>query len=164
MKIRFFIVGLIMVLSFVYAQAQIKCPAVIVVRKTLYDSFQSARGSRESLQRDVERYRTVRDDLRQQYQDCEHQTDVAAFLLQADDAVKVAEASFKVATEGYEKLEYEVRKIIDDAHDIAVVYRYYDPGYGNFGRVWTMTFTSREGKIVIVPSYYQLPDNTVGKQ
>jgi len=140
-----------------------KCPTVVVIRKSLYDSFQNAKSNKEAWERNLAKYRQVRDDLRQKYRDCAHQGDVAAFLQKAEDDVVTAETNLKTATDTFEKIEQVVRQFYDGAHDLPVVHRFYDPGYGNLGRVWTMTFNkSREGKIEIVPTYYDLPDHAVG--
>jgi hypothetical protein len=161
MKLRAFITGFLLLSSFVSVRAQDKCPNVVVVRKTLYDSFQNVKGNVESLERNVIRGRQVRDDLRQKYRDCEHQADVAAMLRQADDDVKAVEANLTAATEVYRKVDQELRQILHDANGVPVVYRYYDSSYGDFGRVVTMTFSPQEGKVVTIMTYYQLPDHAV---
>jgi len=163
MKRRMFIIGVLILSSLVGARAQDKCPNVIVIRKTLYDSFQNTRGTKESLERQLIRNREILDDLRKKYEDCEHQADIGAMLKQAGDDVTSVEARLKEATEAYNKVAHMVQQIMDDAHDVAVVYRYYDSGYGSLGRVWTMTFSDQGDKIVIVPSYYDLPDHAVGR-
>ncbi len=161
MKRAMLVISLIVSSFIVNAQAlDDRCPTAVVIRKSLYDSFQTAKGSKESLERDLARFRQVRDDLRQKYRVCEHEADVAAFLQQADNDVKTAEANLKAATDVYDKVEKVVRQIYDGAHDIPVVFRFYDSGYGTFGRVWTMTFTKLEGKIVVISTYYQLPEQT----
>ncbi len=95
MKLRIIIIGLLILSSFIGVRAQDKCPNVVVVRKTLYDSFQRARGSVENLERELTRDRQVLDDLRLKYRDCEHQTDIGAMLTQQEDAVKNLEDQLK---------------------------------------------------------------------
>lgn len=158
MKHRALIATLLLLFSFVGIHAQDKCPNVVVVRKTLYDSFQNAKANVESLERALTKAKVVRDDLYRQFRNCEHQGDIGDMLKQKDDEVKNLEANLKTVTEGNKVVDQEIRRILHDANDVPVVYRYYDGGYGNFGRVWTMTFTAQNGKIVIVPTYYQLPD------
>jgi uncharacterized membrane protein len=109
MKLRTFIVGLLILSTFLSGRAQDKCPTVVVVRKSLYDSFQNARAGVESLERELIRDRQVLEDLRQKYRDCERQADIAAMLKQAEDAVQAVDAQLKTATEVYRKVELEVR-------------------------------------------------------
>jgi hypothetical protein len=161
MKLKVLIAGVFLFASFSGIYAQDKCPNVVIVPKTLYDSFQNAKGNAESLEREFTRVRQVRDDLSQKYRDCEYQADIAAILKKADDDVKNVEANLKTATEAYRLVDQELRRMLHDADGFPVVYRFYDSGYGNFGRVWTMTFSPQDGKIVIVPTYYQLPDHAV---
>ena len=162
MRLKSIAPTLLIIFSFLGARAQDKCPNVIVIRKTLYDSFQNVRGTKESLEGLLIRNRQVLDDLRKKYEDCEHQTDISTMLKQAEENVHAVETRLKEAIEAYNKVAVVVQKIMADAHDVAVVYRFYDGGYGPLGRVWTMTFSDQRDKIVIVPSYYDLPDHAVG--
>jgi hypothetical protein len=82
-------------------------------------------------------------------------------LEQREDAVHAAEAQLAPAKEAEKLVNQALWHIIQNANDVPVVYRFYDPGYGNFGRVWTMTFSPQGDKIVVVPTYYDLPDPAV---
>lgn len=158
MKLRALITGLLLLSTLIGLRAQDKCPNVIVVRKALYDSFQTANTNVQDLEQALIKARQVRDDLYRQYHECQYQSDIADMLKQKDVEVQNLEARLKPAKNAWEQIDQELRRIIHEANGVPVVYRFYDSGYGNFGRVWTMTFSPQDGKIVIIPSYYQLPD------
>ncbi|MHA4808398.1 hypothetical protein ACX0G9_09825 [Flavitalea flava] len=158
MKIKVLIAGLLLISSFTDIHAQDKCPNVVVVRKTLYDSFQRTKADVGNIERSLTKAKQVRDDLYRQYRQCEHQSDIADMLKQWDADVQNLEANLKPENEAYKLLEQELRLVIHNANGVPAVYRYYDAGYGNLGSVVTMTFLSQGERILVVPTYNQLPD------
>jgi hypothetical protein len=158
MKHRTLIGALLLFSSFAGILAQDKCPNVVVIRKSLYDSFQRVKADVGNLERSLTKAKQVRDNLYRQYRECEHQGDIEDMLKQRDADVHNLENSLNEVNETNKLVDQHVRRILHDANGIPVVYRFYDSGYGNLGRVWTMTFSSQDGKIVVVPTYYQLLD------
>jgi|SRR5579872_366651 len=156
-KARLAFLALLLLPVLVHAQSLDKCPDVVVIRQSLYDSFQNLKGNLNGAEQEILRQRAVLDDLRKRYFGCEQQSDIAAMLGQAEAALKQAENNRKTLDTTFQKVDAEVREIIRAAHGTTVAYRYYDRGYGDLGAVVTMTFSLVDGKVTIIPSYYQLP-------
>jgi hypothetical protein len=157
-KTKSIILGLMFLPAFIHAQNLEKCPDVVVLPKVLYDSFQNMKANLDEAEREMTIYRGAKDDIQKKFLGCEKQADVAAMLRQAEQSLETAETNRKKWFEAFTKVDGEVRDFILAAGRRPVAYRFYESGYGQFGRVATMTFSIPKDKVVIIPSYYELPD------
>ncbi len=159
MKYKVFILGIALLPLVVKAQSVEKCADVVSLSKELYDNFQSLKSNLAGSEQEIAKYRETRDEIMRKYLGCEKQEDVAAMVKQAEDNLQRAEGNRKTWAESFARVDVKIRQFIDDNRGKQVEYRFLDPfGGGNLGKVVTMTFTIQEGKVVIIPSYYQLPD------
>jgi hypothetical protein len=159
-KSKLIILGLMFLPALMHAQNLEKCPDVVVLPKVLYDSFQNMKGNLEGAENEIARDSAVREDILKRFLGCEKQADVAAMLKQIDESLQTAEANRKKWAEAFDKVNREVRDFILAAHGQPVAYRFYDPGYGELGRVEMVTFDILKGKVVIIPTFYDLPTAT----
>jgi hypothetical protein len=160
MKNKLIILGLMFLPLFIHAQTLDleKCSDVVVLPKALYDDFQNAKGGLDNADREITRERGVLDDIQKRYLGCEDRSDVAAMRKQPEEALQRAETNRKNLAEAFVKSDQEVRGFIRDHHGRSVAYAYLDPYYGNWGRIVTMNFAIVDDKVVVTPTYYELPD------
>jgi hypothetical protein len=156
-KRKLIILGIIFLPTFMHAQNVEKCPDVVVLPKVLYDSFQIMKANLDGAENEIARDSAVREDILKRFLGCEKQTDVSAMLKQIDEAQQAAETNRKKWAEAFGRVDQEVRDFILAAHNQPVVYRFYDQGYGELGRVEMVTFEIQKGKVVIIPTFYDLP-------
>jgi len=162
MKNKLIILGLMILPLFMQAQTldihSDNCSNVVVLPKGLYENFTSAKGALDNADREIKKERGVLDDIQKTYLECEDRSDVAAMRKQPEEALQRAETSRRSLAEAYDKVDREVRDFVHDQRGRAVAYAYLEAYYGQWGRIVTLHFDIVEDKLVVKPTYYELPD------
>jgi hypothetical protein len=162
MNIKYALLGLLIFPLLTQAQSldihSDACSNFVVLPKALYENFVNAKGALDNADREIKKERGVLDDIQKTYLGCEDRSDVASMRKQPEEALQRADTSRKSLSEAYDKVEREVRDFIHDAHGRVVAYAYLEAYYGNWGRIVTLHFDIVEDKLVVKPTYYELPD------
>jgi hypothetical protein len=144
--------------AFVHAQGTEKCSDVIAISKELLDSFRILKANLNNADKEIIKDREVRDEILKKYLGCEKQPNVADMLKNLEESLQTAEANRKTSDNILNRIETKIRQIIRDAHGKPVACQYYDPNpIDRLGTVVTIAFTIQDDKVVVIPSYFQLP-------
>jgi hypothetical protein len=158
MKMRMFILGLVIFPVMSYAQNQAKCRDTVEISKDLYDKFKSTKDDLDNIDQELVKDKGILEDIQKRYLGCEELSNVVAMRKEAEEAMKVAETKRKPAAESFEKADREVRNIIHDAQGKPVACVFLDRWSGKWGQIVTILFTIEGGQVTTKPIYSLLPD------
>jgi hypothetical protein len=144
---KIYLLGLLLLPAFVYAQGLDRCATFVPLPKELNDNFLSQETILKNAESEVKKDQEFSKAIHKMYQGCENQSPYNGLLKQVDDALQAAETNKKNAADAFAKTDGQVRQIIADANGVQVACLYIDPNSGELGTVVTVRYYLQDGKV-----------------
>jgi hypothetical protein len=157
MKLRPFVLLMLLLPMFGQAQGQERRSDVVVLPQALNDQYKSLKGFLDGSDGQVRKLQQTREEVKKRYPSSHDAPDLELILNELDTQEQVLEGKRKDWKLEMDKAEGKIREVILGAHSKSVEWRAYNPNpVDKLGTVITTTYSLKGDHIVTADVYDQL--------